>query len=737
MPIRSRRLAALAAALGALLVAASPALALKPVNPIPYRGANMHLWYVNPNSDGSLNQPYCTQPTGSTGPDQSITADLDRIDKAAGNAVRVDVSWSSLMPPTKNAGGTWDGGHRIDTDYLGYVSCVVTKAHARGIKVLLTLLSTPCWTSTAPDANQCNGPYWNRKFEGFTNDGQSFGGYGVGAYEPSSYSDYGDAVKYLVGQFGADLIGVEVWNEPNYDEKIGSVPGQEWRAFPNLHRKNVRPDDMEVNETQARDASAEIESKLTEAAWAGVEATAYKHTTTTAPVKVLTGSLSYADAVFLDTMYTNNATTLAGKYDEVSFHPYIGARSPYWDQPSGWVARYDFKGGIPKIHNVMVTHGDGTKPVFLSEFGWSTCSSGDRECVPCQSTTPSCLPYSGLISPPAPTQTQRETLQAGFIRQAFQVAASYDYVDGATLYEIRNRPKFAGDDPNDREHQYGVVASDGTAKLGYAALQQASRGYAPGFYNGAYKTRTLNTTGLTAYYRLGESSGTLATDAQGSNDGTYAGTVKLNEWPAILGATDASAWFDGGHMTATDSPALRMDAFTIEFAIAPESWGDTSKWRRILSKGTGASTRNYLIALKQGTTSKLYASVGSGGSTQSVTSSQDLPPQVWTHVAFSRETGGKLHLYINGVEDATWDPGTTTVADPPQDASPLMVGGDSTLDASEEASHVRLDELAFYNRALPASRIEDDVDALNAADFAPAAPTGLTATSGNGSATLD
>lgn len=539
----------------------------------------------------------CTNLSGTT-PDLTISGDLDRLRNASANSLRVDVAWSALEPAAK---GQYDAG------FLAKLDCLVDGSAARGIKPLLTLFETPCWASTAPEpASQiCQGAYWDR---------------GVTRYEPRNYDDYRDAARSLASRYGAKLAGIEVWNEPNYASNLRSTDPAR------------TPADMMVS--------------LTRAAWTGVKAS------TSPSTKVVTGAIEGADVDFLRQMY-GSPNRLSGYFDLVSFHPYVGPHSPYWNRPAGWTAKNDFKGGIPAMRDVMVANGDAAKNVFLSEFGWSTCSDGDYSCVPCASAVHDCL------ESPSPTAAQREAGQAGFVRQAFQVASSFPYVEGATLYELRDQSL-----ANCRECQYGVVGAQGTPKLGFAALGQASRSVAPGF-TPTYGSRVQNTAGLVSHYRFGEAAGaTTATDAKGGRIGNYTGGVKLGEFGAILGDPDRSALFDGsGHMSVPDSPALRLDGFTIEFEIAPEGWGDKASYRRVLSKGTAYAGRNYLIALKGGTTSKLFASVGTGTGEVALTSSADLAPQVWTHVAFVRDpVAGRILLYIDGKLDQS-APGPHAAAD--------------------------------------------------------------------------
>src|SRR5205085_1512905 len=73
-----------------------------------------------------------------------------------------------------------------------------------------------------------------------------------------------------------------------------------------------------------------------------------------------------------------------------------------------------------------------------------------------------------------------------------------------------------------------------------------------------YATRILSTAGLAAYWRLGEASGTIATDSAGTLTGTYEPAVALGAPGALSGDADTAAHFDGGRVALgerTDLPA--------------------------------------------------------------------------------------------------------------------------------------------------------------------------------------
>jgi hypothetical protein len=239
-----------------------------------------------------------------------VDRDLDAAKAAGAGMIRADVGWSSLEPASKGAWSTW---------YLGRVDAVVEKAQARGLKVLFTFMSSPCWASSAPDTVKqgCAGSWWDR---------------GVQHYAPSNPADYASALAFLVKRYGSRVEAWEVWNEPN-----------------------------QTSFFKAADPVAAY-AALLKAAYPAVKAVAPNST-------VIGGVLANADIEFTQKLY---AAGVKGSFDAWSVHPYSEDRSPL-DPSEGQYASNSFTLGVPAVHDVMVANGDD-KPLWLTEFGWNTSS---------------------------------------------------------------------------------------------------------------------------------------------------------------------------------------------------------------------------------------------------------------------------------------------------------------------------------------------------------------------------
>jgi hypothetical protein len=293
-----RRVVTLVALVAALLLTAFAATAS--AAPDQYHGAQTHpLW-------GGVS-----------------VADYDRefdlLQQAGADSVRVDLSWSSLET---------DGKGQINSWYVDRVDTLMAHARARGLKVLATFWTTPCWASTAPDSAKqgCNGSWWDRD---------------VQLYAPADPADYAKAAAYVAGRWQDDLAALEVWNEPNQDDFLkGSDPVGDYAA-------------------------------LVKATYAPVKAAA-------PGVPVIVGAVAHSDGDWLQKMWDKGVSS--DYYDGISIHPYNEWRDPDDPWQPQWKA-YSFLSGVKWVHDLMVAHGDGDKGLWLTEFGFSTCHDGSQDCV--------------------------------------------------------------------------------------------------------------------------------------------------------------------------------------------------------------------------------------------------------------------------------------------------------------------------------------------------------------------
>jgi len=158
---------------------------------------------------------------------------------------------------------------------------------------------------------------------------------------------------------------------------------------------------------------------------------------------VVLGGLSKNDYDYLAGLYAAGAGSF---FDVVAVHPYTGVADPTWCWNEGGTAKRakDAFCGIEEVRNTMVANGDSAKPIWLTEFGWSTTTG----------------PYG--VS---------EAVQADFLTKALNtVRSSYPYVRVAFWYNFRNN-YWSNNDPVDYEANLGLLRVDFSAKPAYTAFQ--------------------------------------------------------------------------------------------------------------------------------------------------------------------------------------------------------------------------------------------------------------------------
>lgn len=266
---------------------------------------------------------------------------------------------------------------------------VVAVAAGAGVRPVVTLMNSPCWASAAPERLRrgCRGRWWRR---------------GVQHRPPRRARDYAAALDFLVRRYDDRVAAWEVWNEPNQ------------QAF------FTTPTPVTDYARLLRAVKRDVDARAT----------------------ILGGAVAEADHRFVDRLYDEG---VAGTFDGLSLHPYVGDRAP-GDAAPGEDARYAFPRGVPAVRAAMLAHGDD-RPLWLTELGWNTSlrRHGPR--------------WANGVS---------ETAQAQYLTDAFTRARRWSYVRAAIWYALRDR----GNHPRDPVAHYGLLRADDTAKPALAALRE-------------------------------------------------------------------------------------------------------------------------------------------------------------------------------------------------------------------------------------------------------------------------
>jgi hypothetical protein len=278
--------------------------------------------------------------------------------------IRTVVAWSALEP---------SGPEKIDASTLAVVDRLVSDASAAGIRVIMSVDSTPCWASSAPSAllGACEPGR-----EGEAN-----------SWPPNNDAYYGAFVAYLARRYGTQLAAIEVWNEPDQ-------ANEDYLAGP---------------------SKPERYAELLRAAYPSIKAV-------NPSIPVLAGSLVGSNGAFLRALY---AAGIKGYYDGLAVH--------YYNLTLG---------SLRSIHEVQLANGD-TTPLWLDEFGWSSC-------WPAQSIEQE----QACVTP---------RIQASNLANTYRELVHTPWVAAAVMYKLSDSTS----------EDFGLTSASGARKPSFAALASA------------------------------------------------------------------------------------------------------------------------------------------------------------------------------------------------------------------------------------------------------------------------
>jgi hypothetical protein len=223
-------------------------------------------------------------------------------------------------------------------------------------------------------------------------------------------------------------------------------------------------------------------------------------------------------------------------------------------------------------------------------------------------------------------------------------------------------------------------------------------------YRGTCVPTTYASTVLTdvpsIYWRLGETTGTTAADASGSNrPGTYVNGVVLNQAGALTGDTNRAVTLDGGNDRIGRNPTTGVSGT----AISVDLWlktSNTTKEAGIVSYAVRGSIEE--LQLRDPRNLDVYVK-GTMRNTGVV-----LNDGQWHHLAVTwASSGGALRVYKDGAlaYSGTVRSGATLTGN-----GALVLGQDQDSVnggfSSTQAFLGQLDEVALYQRALSQERVQ-------------------------------
>jgi hypothetical protein len=356
---------------------------------------------------------------------------------------------------------------------------------------------------------------------------------GAGAIAPpTNAADYATALGWAAKHWQGRVDAWEVWNEPNLSSFWGGTTAQY--------------------------------VQLLKAAYPAVKAN-------DPGALVVLGGPSENDTSWLASAY---AAGMRGSFDVLSTHPYMGMADAPPEQPddgSIWTISH-----VAAVHNMMVANGDGSKPIWFTEFGWSSHDN-----------------WAGVENWNRGVTAQQQGDY--FVRAVKYIAANYPYVTNVFWYEERNNAS-----GNVQLDNYGLLNRDLTPKPAYTAIKTylggsastttAATTTAPTTTTAPRPTTTTTTTTSTTpaptsanllvngnfeagLNPWGSWQGAVSLVSDG-NAGAKAAKVtrttgtafSIYSWPRPVLATTAGVAYSGRGSVRTDGPARRVCLYLREWS---------------------------------------------------------------------------------------------------------------------------------------------------------------------------
>jgi hypothetical protein len=364
-------------------------------------------------------------PTRASSGQASATGRAARWRRPAKTTPTTTVAADPISPPAPLQTAAPGGGpavgvqlHGMWSDYSDAQRLAVldkiAAAHLRWVRIDMG------WSSFEDDCRSCYDD-WHLKRANFLIDaarqrglkvlvtawrtpGWANGGAGELA-PPNRPADFGSFMAWLAARFHGRVSAYEIWNEPDSrDFFTGSV--DQYAALVRAAYPAVKSSDPDA-------------------------------------LVVLGGPINN-NTPWLRSVYQAGAR---GAFDVLATHPYMGPSDLPPETPDVGSDNIYLLTHVAAVRELMVANGDGDKPVWFTEMGWSSHPNTGNE--------------------PNWDRGVTQQQQADYTVRAIQLVRSrYPYVTNMFLYNERNRA--TGDVQLDN---YGILHRDLSAKPVYAALR--------------------------------------------------------------------------------------------------------------------------------------------------------------------------------------------------------------------------------------------------------------------------
>jgi len=218
---------------------------------------------------------------------------------------------------------------------------------------------------------------------------------------------------------------------------------------------------------------------------------------------------------------------------------------------------------------------------------------------------------------------------------------------------------------------------------------------------------------LVAYYTFDEPAGFTETTLT-NTVGSYDGTLKGNPTWVTSGATLSKMVAPGNAMSfdgSDDYVAITnttSEDFTLEAWIKPDGTGSAAGSNAfhgdgILWSDVSGSANDFVLAILGNNIAFWDGSADANGTGGNVTGNTDVVTDgEWHHIAVTRESGGSMILYVDGVPDGSATAGTNALTD-----NPAIHIGANTLNSRYYSGQI--DEVRIWNTARSQTEIQADM----------------------------
>jgi hypothetical protein len=262
--------------------------------------------------------------------------------------------------------------------------------------------------------------------------------------------------------------------------------------------------------------------------------------------------------------------------------------------------------------------------------------------------------------------------------------------------------------------QYGGIGEYFNGKVDEVRIWNTVRAQAQIKANMFNKNLSNGATGLVAYYRMNNGSGTTATNSCSNTagiDGTLTNGPTWSASPIQFAGNALKFNGSSNYVELTNRINIGSSDFTIEAWVYPQSTSAGMVFAQDVCGDGEQQFRLYTNSSKVNFDLSDAAALGAPYSFQLISTASSVPLNTWTHIAVTR-SGNNYTLYINGVSNATTSTGTNTINNQSgADVNKrLRIGSRGGVSAGCGLNYFNgsIDEVRFWNVARTETQIQQN-----------------------------